>query len=556
MYTPSNNTDPMKATYGTKGSDVLALQKALNAKGAGLKEDALYGPLTQAAFAKYNAPINTEPTTNTPIAKAFQMPEIEQNQPNFTGQYDPNTGGYKDTVDTSAIRSQTLADFQDRINSINQVYAGKLAEAQQQGVGRVGSTTALLANRGLTGSIRGGAIAEGTLAQNRQIEDAINAEKAAAISAIYSEVNSTAQAEAQRRREAIESGAKSYIEYIKGQETTKSNNTNKIASAFIAQGIDPNNLTPEELNKISSGIGTSSGNLITAYKAIKAQQDAENLKNFPTKELSQGEALFQYDPTTGTYKQVGLNPKTATPKAVGSGGGTSGGSSSSAYKNDLDAVIGATLVTIPSKFGQEQFNAQLSKARNDGDKINLIASTVLKNSPNEVKTDFSNQSIAVSNIDKAIAEIDKGAKTGVINNALQKGFNLIGKDYDPALQSVAAYIVSAVQPYRNSVTGAAWGSQEENEYQQLFGSTAFSPAELKQRLERLKGIMVNKSVQGLNTFVNPLNTYANPFTTVNPQSPVSPVGGTVTVYSIKTGKPAQIPAGSLQQALSSGLFRQ
>lgn len=496
---------------GTSGSAVLALQKQLNAQGAGLKEDALYGPLTAAAFAKYNTPTNLTNTspTNTPISKAFEMPTLTPDTTLPIGQYDPTTGGYKDTVDESAIRAKTLVDFQDRINSINNVYAGKLSEAKQQGVGRVGQTTSILANRGLAGSARGGAIAEQTLGQNRQIEDAINEEKNAAISAIYSTVNSTAAAEAERRRQAIEGGAKSYIDFIKGQETTKQTNLGNTVGAFIAQGIDPSTLTPDELKGIADKLKVSTSDIISSYKQKAYEQKQAEIKANPPKELTQGEALFTYDPATGSYKQIGYNPKTAIPKT---GNGTSGSSVDSKYTNDLDAILGNTIATIPTKFGQEQFQTQLSKTRNDADKISLIGSVVLKNAPAPVKQDFANQAIAVSNIDKAISEIDKGAKTGVLNNALQKGFNLIGKDYDPQLSAIASYIVSAIQPYRNSVTGAAWGSQEEAEYQQLFGSTAYSPTELKQRLTRLKEIMKDKSAQGLNVYVNPLDTYANPFT--------------------------------------------
>ena len=536
---------------GTQGSAVLALQKQLNAKGAGLKEDAMYGPLTAAAYAKYNTPVNTiaEPTKSTFVEPTLASYESD---PNYKYAQDINTRLMKgeELVDTNEIRSNTLNKFQDRINALNSVYASKLAEAKQQGVGRVGQTTAILANRGLAGSLRGGAIAEGTLQQNAGIENAISNEQAVALQEIYGLADKTAVEEAARKRAAIEGGAKSYIDFVKNQEVTKKDNLGNLAGAFITQGIDPSTMTPEEIKSLADKLKVSTSDIISTYKQKQYEKQQADIKANPNKELSQGEALYVFNPATGKYEQQGYNPKTSV-----AGSGT-GGSSSNSYKNDLDAIIGATLVTIPSKFGQEQFNTQLSKSRNDADKINLIASTVLKNSPNEIKTDFSNQSIAVSNIDKAIAEIDEGAKTGVINNALQKGFNLFGKDYDPALQSVAAYIVSAVQPYRNSVTGAAWGSQEENEYQQLFGSTAFSPTELKQRLERLKGIMVNKSVQGLNTFVNPLNTYQNPFAPVNTNTTTPSMTTTITVYSTKTGQPAQIPVEKLQQALLSGLFRQ
>jgi hypothetical protein len=201
-------------------------------------------------------------------------------------------------------------------------------------------------------------------------------------------------------------------------------------------------------------------------------------------------------------------PKGLTPTQAAAGGASGAGG---AYANDLDAIIGATLSTIPSKFGQATFQSQIAKARNDQDKINLIAAQVLKGQPAELRTDFANQAVGISELDKALAELDKGAQTGLIQNGAQYAFNLAGKDYDPKLAKIAAHITAAIQPYRNSVTGAAWGTQEDGEYQQLFGSTKYEPAALRQRLTTLKDILKNKSASGLNTFVNPMGYYENQF---------------------------------------------
>lgn len=114
-------------------------------------------------------------------------------------------------------------------------------------------------------------------------------------------------------------------------------------------------------------------------------------------------------------------------------------------------------------------------------------------------------------LDKAIAELDAGVKSGFLNSKAQYVAGVFGKDYDPKLQKVQAYITSAVQPYRNSVTGAAWGTQEDNEYADLFGSIKYSPTELKNRLTNMKETLKSKSATSLNTFVNPLGTYGNQF---------------------------------------------
>lgn len=194
---------------------------------------------------------------------------------------------------------------------------------------------------------------------------------------------------------------------------------------------------------------------------------------------------------------------------------SSTGGVASPYANDLDAIVGATISSIPTKFGQETFQAQMNRARNDSDKINLVATQVLKGQPSELKLDFANQASGIANIDKAIAVLDEGTKTGVLQSGLQYAYNLAGKDFDPKLAKINAYLTSAIQPYRNSVTGAAWGDQEESEYASLFGSTKFSPVELRQRLVQVKEVLKNKSATGLNAFVNPLGLYGNEFETGN-----------------------------------------
>ena len=198
------------------------------------------------------------------------------------------------------------------------------------------------------------------------------------------------------------------------------------------------------------------------------------------------------------------------------------------YDNDLDAIVGTVLSTIPSKFGQQTFRDQIAKARNDTDKLNIVAAQVLQGQPAEFKNDFRNQAVGIAQLDKAIAEIDKGVQTGALRNATQYVYNVFGKDFDPKLATISNYITSAIQPYRNSVTGAAWGEQEEREYQQLFGSTKYSPTELRQRLVQTKELLKSKSSEGLNSFVNPLGSYDNKFDDAGMFAPV----GTPSLHSL------------------------
>lgn len=202
--------------------------------------------------------------------------------------------------------------------------------------------------------------------------------------------------------------------------------------------------------------------------------------------------------------------KGLTPSQAAGGGGGAGGSGAQ-YGSDLDAIIGATESIITSKFGQETFRNQIARARNDGDKINLVASVVLGKADSATKTDFANQAVGINQIDKAIKLLDEGVKTGVLEAGAQYAYNIVGQDFDPNLAKINQLITSAIQPYRNSVTGAAWGTQEDGEYQMLFGSSKYSPTELRQRLEGVKEILASKSANALNAYVNPMGYYDNPF---------------------------------------------
>jgi hypothetical protein len=228
-----------------------------------------------------------------------------------------------------------------------------------------------------------------------------------------------------------------------------------------------------------------------------------------------GNSAYLIDKNTGKVTQSFGAPipvPAGRSTAVGVSGGTGSASTSGgSYKSDLDALTGNVLNTIPTKFGQQTFKESLAKARDDADKISIIATVLLKNAPSEERKDFVNQTVGIKQLDKAISLLDGGVKTGVIEAGKQYTYNLAGKDYDPKLAQLNQLITSAIQPYRNSVTGAAWGDQEEAEYQQLFGSTKYSPAELKQRLQGVKEIMKDKSTGALRAYADPLSQYSDPF---------------------------------------------
>jgi hypothetical protein len=210
------------------------------------------------------------------------------------------------STDPMAYRQNYINMFQDRINALNQVYDQQLASAQQQGVGRVGQGTAVLARRGLAGSPRGGAIQEGILDQNRQIEGAIQAERSMQIQAIMGEATQLAVQEAREKREAKERSTQSYLEYLRGEDSRTENRAGSLAAMLLNQGIDINDLDPEQINQLAQSYKINPDQMKNAYNsAMQAQLDAEFER--------EGE-LLKRGKTAAEIKQIDANIKLARDK--------------------------------------------------------------------------------------------------------------------------------------------------------------------------------------------------------------------------------------------------
>lgn len=194
-----------------------------------------------------------------------------------------------DIVDSSAIRSRAIADVQDRINALNQVYDQQLSRVQQEGVGRTGETTALLAARGLAGSMRGGAIADLTRTQNRQLEAQVGAERNNAIQGILADANKAAMQEIQSKTEARLGGASALISFLKGSDERKQNYINSVAQNLVASGVDIESMSPEQIAQLTQAAqkaGVSFNNIVAAYQTAKAGTADEGFS------LSSGQARY------------------------------------------------------------------------------------------------------------------------------------------------------------------------------------------------------------------------------------------------------------------------
>ena len=418
-----------------------------------------------------------------------------------------------------AFRQRQMSLFQSQIDATNQIYDQMLRREQQQGQGRLGSVGSTGARAGILGSDFQSANEQNMQTQNNQLENGIQAQRAAAIGAILGQARSDAANEIAAKNLANRQGADAKIAYLASRSDRREKNLGNLAKSFVDQGIDPASLSPEEMKSLTDTYGIPSSDILSAYKTSKVANDLEKAKtSLSTKkteaeinkinaEIAQGkwlpvgEGTMLYNPETGEKIK---NPKTATPVANTT-------FQTGAYNSDLDAMIGSLLANPTSKYGEQAFIQQLGRARNDADRLNLIATRSYSQMSAADRTDVKNQVVSLKSINDAIDMLDSGTKTGLINSGLQYSFNKFGTDYNPELAKINSKIITALQLYRNTVTGAAWGTQETDEYNNLFGSTRFSPTALRTRLESMKDNLTSKTTQALSMSINPIGTYSNPY---------------------------------------------
>ena len=338
----------------------------------------------------------------------------------------------------------------------------------------------------------------------------------------------------QLRTEKLEKSKK--VNDLLAAEQKKANDTQIQASRdnaladLYSQGItDPTQLlqalnetggdfTLKEINEgiknLAAGLGTDVTGLDQTTKEFYRLKQVNALPPYVAGLGTEGEQLLAY-----VKARTGAETKGKVAGASTSSGGRAyaGTGTSGAYANDMEALGANARSMYKTKFAQEDFDKRWNAARDEADKIAILATAAASSLTGPERDDFTNQSKAVRAIDKAIQMLDQDLKTGVVQAGKQYVYNTFGKDYDPKLAKINQLITSAIQPYRSSITGAAWGDQEDAEYQNLFGSTKYSPEELKQRLQGVKDIMKDNSLTALNSKINPISTYSNPFESTGSQ---------------------------------------
>lgn len=89
----------------------------------------------------------------------------------------------------------------------------------------------------------------------------------------------------------------------------------------------------------------------------------------------------------------------------------------------------------------------------------------------DAQLDRRNTIDALTEMKSALNEyVSTTGDTNILTGSIENVANKIGQTSDPRLAAIKTRIIQATQKYRNAITGAAWGEQEDSEYKTIFPS--------------------------------------------------------------------------------------
>jgi hypothetical protein len=167
--------------------------------------------------------------------------------------------------DENAIRQKVIDQMQSQIDGINQVYNGMVAAEKPVGEDRLGRTRAINARSGDLGGDFGNKNMEDTTAFNKEKVDAINARRSAEIAAVWSNINTRADAATEKAQENYFKNNEAKLAYKRNTETEAIADAERLAKT----GVSLQDLTTEEYNALLKQTGLDPIVFESRYNAAK-----------------------------------------------------------------------------------------------------------------------------------------------------------------------------------------------------------------------------------------------------------------------------------------------
>lgn len=415
------------------------------------------------------------------------------------------------TVDQqNADRASVIARHQQEIDAANRMMEQELIKSRTAGQDRLGQGYAIQARRGMLGSNVGGAITEKINGLNDEEQSMIRAKYMSQIASIMGAANTEATNEINARMQAAQQGYNNYLEYLKGGADRAKARAISAAKTILANGVDVLK-DPTLLSAIAKNYQLSPDILTAAYLDEKRSND-DTLINQKYKEALTQNQLDQnryksiadggqlWDTTTG--QMIANNPKDQKARAAVAFA-TESLNIPDKYKDTAGVLVARVASGLPSTRVDAFYDA-INSSRNMEDLIGTLMTN--SNMSAEMRNDFAKAGKSIQKINKALKLLDKKIETGIAQFGQQWLYNKAGFDADPEIADLQAIITMAQQEYRNSITGAAWGPQEDAEYNALIGSTKFEPAALKNRLDNFAALLKGGMISTIESSLDPISS--------------------------------------------------
>lgn len=210
-------------------------------------------------------------------------------------------------IDEQAIREATLAKFQTQISALDRYYAEQLkkkqAAEQLANQGRLGTSAAVQARRGMIGSDFANAQTDVINTNSQEIQnsiaDQVNAEREMQVQALLGNARKEADSEIAAKQAAKTKGAQDYIDFLKGASERKDQRIQSALANVITSGLEADETT---LKTLATQLGLGIDEIKSKLKTAKTTAAADAAKNAP-KPVEVNGVLYQVQ-ADGSYKAV------------------------------------------------------------------------------------------------------------------------------------------------------------------------------------------------------------------------------------------------------------
>ena len=235
---------------------------------------------------------------------------------------------------------------------------------------------------------------------------------------------------------------------------------NKLADILeIFKGSDPNKLSPDvqnQLAQLSSSIGIPYGML---HEGLQRAYDRELLDQ--------------------KSKAVDIQKKQRELADLGVGLG-----GDSEYSGILNTILGS------GKFTKDQTRMITNAIKNGEDPFTVVRNQAKNVMGQTLANDVTKYEVAKTQLQDVKSLLQqyyaRGGQTSLLTGSYEKAINKLGEVSDPRLVEIATQIASALQIYRNAVSGTAYSVQEGKDIASIFPginkSSGLNEAILKGRM--------------------------------------------------------------------------